>query len=97
MPTYFELNNSNKDINICSIRAIYINTFLSIVMCIILIVIASFLVPLTKDANILIDDASDTLKDMDIIIPEVKHTLEMVYRLCEYDNFTKHYGFLCKI
>ena len=96
MPTYFELNNSNKDINIWSIRAIYINSFLSIVMCIILIVIASFLVPLTKDANILIDDASDTLKDMSIIIPEVKHTLEMVYRLCEYDNFTKHYGFLCE-
>ena len=36
---------------------------------------------------ILVNDAGETLKDMNVIIPEVKDTLKMVYRLCQFEKF----------
>ena len=73
----------------------HLNCVLSLIIVITLIIIAGSIIPLAGDAQILINDAGQTLADMNIIIPEVKETLKMVNRLCEYENFTTNYGFIC--
>ena len=73
----------------------HLNCVFSLIIVIILITIAGSVIPLANDAHILISDAGQTLTDMNIIIPEVKETLKMVNRLCEFENFTTSYGFVC--
>lgn len=120
------------------IKVTHINCIMSFITMIILIIISIQITPIVNDANKLVKDGSDTLKDMsviipdvtktlddmkfvipevkktlydmDIIIPEVKDTIDdmkiimpeikdilrMVTKLCEFENFTSHYGFLCE-
>ena len=47
------------------------------------------------DMNIIIPQVKNTLDDMTIIMPEIKDILRMVKSLCQFENFTNHYGFLC--
>ena len=98
MPTYHQLNNENIDNMLSSsvLKVIYCNCCLSLIACLVLIIIAGYLLPISQDAGIIINDAGKTLEDLNIIIPEVKHTLQMVYKLCQFENFTKHYQFLCE-
>tara|TARA_B110000495_G_scaffold196090_1_gene204482 strand:+ start:348 stop:683 length:336 start_codon:yes stop_codon:yes gene_type:complete len=53
------------------VRAIYLNCCFSALSVLILIIIASMLGPVAKDAGILIKDAGDSLKDFSIMIPEI--------------------------
>jgi hypothetical protein len=90
-------SNLNNNPHPCkSITVSHINCILLSIMLIIQLIISTQIIPLVNDASILVNDASDTLADMNIIIPEVKDTLRMVDRLCKYENFTTHYGFLCE-
>lgn len=96
MPIYQELtNNNNVNLTARTEKTIYLNCILSCVILIIMFSIALSIIPLANNATILLSDAGQTLKDMNVIIPEVKDTLRMVYRLCQFENFTTHYGFLC--
>ena len=110
MPFYHELtNNANVNLTARTEKTIYLNCFFSLITLIIMMSIAVNVIPFANDASILVNDASESLKDMnviipgvkktivdlDIIIPEIKDTLKMVYRLCQFENFTTHYGFLC--
>lgn len=74
---------------------IYTNFALNIILLITMIAIAGNIVPLIGDATVLIHDSQSTLSDLNEIIPDVKSTLHMVKQICTYENFTKHYGFLC--
>ena len=74
---------------------IYTNCMLNLILIIIMLAIAGYTAPLIGDASILIHDSQKTLGDLTEIIPEVKSTLHMVKQICTYENFTRHYGFLC--
>ena len=96
MNLYNELTNDNPISLTNRLRnTIYCNCIMTTISAIIMFSIALSVIPLAYDANILVNDAGETLKDMNVIIPEVKDTLKMVYRLCQFENFTTHYGFLC--
>ena len=93
---YQELtNNNNVNFTARTEKIVYLTCILSFVLIVIMLSIALSVIPLANNATILVNDAGETLKDMNIIIPEVKDTLKMVYRLCQFENFTTHYGFLC--
>jgi len=93
---YQELtNNNNVNFTSRTEKIVYLNCIFSFILIVIMISIALSVIPLASDATILVNDAGETLKDMNVIIPEVKDTLKMVYRLCQFENFTTHYGFLC--
>ncbi len=77
-------------------KAIYCNFLFSFITIIMMFVTVVNVLPLVYDAGVLVTDAGETLSDMNIIIPEVKDTLKMVYRLCQFENFTNNYGFLCE-
>lgn len=47
------------------------------------------------DMDIIIPQIKHTLNDVTIIMPEIKDILRMVKRLCQFENFTTPYGFLC--
>ncbi len=57
------------------ILMIYCNTFFSFSIFIILIIIASQLSPVVNDAGILINDASENLKDFSILIPKINNLI----------------------
>lgn len=76
-------------------KVIYCTSVTSMMTLVVMVTIAFSIIPIANDAGILVNDAGKTLTDLNIIIPEVKDTLKMVYRLCQYENFTKNYGFLC--
>jgi len=72
MPTYHQMSDSSTmTLSINHVRAIYITTFLSSLIFLILLILAIELVPVIKDAGILINDASLTLNDFSIMIPEI--------------------------
>ena len=96
MPFYHELiNTASVNLTAMTEKVIYCNAVTSIMTFVVIVTLTFSIIPLVNDAGILVNDASKTLTDLNIIIPEVKDTLQMVYRLCQYDNFTKNYGFLC--
>lgn len=68
-------NNIKKRLNKNHILMIYCNTFFSFSIFIILIVIASQLSPVVNDAGILINDASENLKDFSILIPRINNLI----------------------
>ena len=49
-----------------------------------------------NDMDIIIPKVKNTLDDMKVIMPEIKDILRMVTKLCEFENFTSQYGFLCQ-
>lgn len=74
---------------------IYANCVLNLLMVITVLCIAGTISPLVGEAGTLVVDSTKTLRDLNDIIPDVKSTLHMVKQICTYENFTKHYGFLC--
>jgi|UniRef100_A0A6C0BXZ6 hypothetical protein len=89
---YLILNDGFKNIknslNKNHILMIYCNTFFSFSIFIILIVIASQLSPVVNDAGILINDASENLKDFSILIPRINNLIP------EAQNTTRILGHL---
>ena len=64
------------------------NILIFIIMSIIGIVIASVL----NDAVSIMSSSKTVLNDFNLIIPEIRHTLGMLTRLCEHPNFDPYCG-----
>ena len=70
MSTYHDLNERfSLEKNI--VIAIYLNSFFSTLMFVVMVVIASTLTPVANDASILIKDAGISLNDFSVLIPEI--------------------------
>ena len=75
MPTTYHRINEELSLERNQVIAIYLNCVFSFLFFIILIAVIATLNPVAQDANILIKDAGESLKDFSIMIPEVNHLI----------------------
>jgi len=70
----------------------FFNFVCNIITFIILSSIAITILSIFKDALMIMDSGKTALNDLNLIIPEIKNTLNMLTKLCNHPNFKFYCG-----
>lgn len=70
----------------------YINLTCNILIFVVISIIGIIILSVLNDAIFIMDSGKAALVDLNLIIPEIKHTLGMLTHLCNHPNFKPYCG-----
>lgn len=75
--------------------AFYGTTLATILMFVILCALSAWSISIGHRLSDVLDQSSEILSDVDVIMPEVKNSLRIIKQMCLHENFTKRWGDIC--
>lgn len=73
----------------------YATSAATVIMFIILVTLSVWSITIGHKITELVGQGSETLADVQEIMPQVKDSLRILHEMCKHENFTKSWGDIC--
>jgi len=73
----------------------YATSAATVIMFIILVTLSAWSITIGQQLSELVAQSSETLIDIQEIMPQAKDSLRIIREMCKHENFTKSWGNIC--